>query len=128
MSPQLLSLFSEWPNLALAEPLNVIGREEGCEVRIESSRVSRRHCCIALLPDVAVVRDLGSTNGTTVNGQPVQALALLHHGDELGIAHLRYRLDWPPPPDDHNGDVPRAGETALHVTIPPTSGGAGSGT
>jgi pSer/pThr/pTyr-binding forkhead associated (FHA) protein len=70
----------------------VVGRYRGCSVRIASSRVSRRHCCLALDRDGVLVRDLGSTNGTRINRQRIEE-GLLRPGDELSIAHFRYRLE-----------------------------------
>jgi len=70
----------------------VVGRHPACDVRLDSLRVSRRHCCVARdLYDV-VVRDLGSTNGIRINGERVEA-GQLRQGDEFSIAHLRYRVD-----------------------------------
>lgn len=76
----------------LLEPLVVIGRHVDCDVRIISSRVSRRHCCLALGRDDVAVRDLNSANGTWVNGRRVSGQAM-GHGDELAIARYRYRLE-----------------------------------
>jgi pSer/pThr/pTyr-binding forkhead associated (FHA) protein len=42
--------------------------------------------------DQVVVRDLGSTNGIRINGMPVET-GRLRPGDELSIAHFRYRLE-----------------------------------
>jgi pSer/pThr/pTyr-binding forkhead associated (FHA) protein len=82
-------------DIELAGILTVVGRHHDCDVRVDSSRVSRRHCCLAVIRDEVVIRDLNSTNGTSVNGHRVRAGAALRHGDELGIAHLRYRLEFP---------------------------------
>ncbi len=76
----------------LDDPLTLVGRFRTCEVRLDSSRVSRRHCCLALGNSEVLVRDLGSTNGTRINGRRVEK-GLLRPGDVLGIAHLRFRLD-----------------------------------
>jgi pSer/pThr/pTyr-binding forkhead associated (FHA) protein len=70
----------------------VVGRHHWCDVRIDSPRVSRRHCRLILGHDGVLVHDLGSTNGTRINGQRV-AQAVLLPGDELAIAHCRYQLE-----------------------------------
>jgi two-component system cell cycle response regulator len=49
----------------------VLGRGHGCRVRIDDSALSRRHCRILKKGDAYVVEDLGSTNGTFVDGEPV---------------------------------------------------------
>ena len=73
----------------------VVGRDRWCDAQIASPRVSRRHCCLAPNPDGLLVRDLGSTNGTRINGQRVDQ-GELRPGDELSIAHCCYRLEGPP--------------------------------
>jgi pSer/pThr/pTyr-binding forkhead associated (FHA) protein len=70
----------------------VVGRHRRCDVRIASPRVSRRHCCLALDGDGVLVRDLGSTNGTRINGRRVEE-GVLRPGDELSIADCRYQLE-----------------------------------
>jgi len=70
----------------------VVGRHRWCHVQINSPRVSRRHCCLALDRDGVLVRDLGSTNGTRINGRRVEE-GVLRPGDELSIAHCRYQLE-----------------------------------
>jgi EAL domain-containing protein (putative c-di-GMP-specific phosphodiesterase class I) len=62
-----------------------IGRIESSDLRIESSRVSREHAVIERQGDQITVRDLGSTNGTYVNGRRVQE-SPLKHGDVVRIA------------------------------------------
>jgi VWFA-related protein len=73
----------------------VIGRSEGQLVLGNDSQVSRRHSAVALAAGQATVSDLGSTNGTRVNGKPLQpGLAVpLHRGDTLGIGSGEYRVD-----------------------------------
>ena len=75
----------------LDDPLTLVGRCPTCEVCLERSRVSRRHCCLASGHGEVLVLDLGSTNGTRINGQRVER-GVLRPGDVLGIAHLRFRL------------------------------------
>jgi pSer/pThr/pTyr-binding forkhead associated (FHA) protein len=89
--------------IPLARPLTLIGRHADCLVHLDSSRVSRRHCCLAFDGELVVVRDLGSTNGTWVGGRRVEE-AVLRPGDELGIAHLRFRLVFLDPADPKEPD------------------------
>lgn len=63
-----------------------IGRAETADLRIESVEISREHAEIFERHDMWLVRDLGSTNGTLVNGQPIKE-TLLSDGDILRIAH-----------------------------------------
>lgn len=77
--------------LPLNFQLTLVGRHSSCDVRLESERVSRFHCCLAQVGDGLAVRDLDSTNGTKVNGQRIHR-ARLRPGDELTIGRFRYRL------------------------------------
>jgi pSer/pThr/pTyr-binding forkhead associated (FHA) protein len=96
------------PNIPLDRAVLLVGRHLRCDARIDSLRVSRLHCCLAWHHGGLNVRDLGSTNGTRINGRPAEA-GRLQAGDELSIAHLRYRLE-----DDQGPEVtsisPSAGE------------------
>lgn len=72
-------------------------------MRIDSPKISRRHCCIALAYDRVIARDLGSRNGVRVNGVLVEE-ARLNDRDEIAIGPLIYRVEHavpapaPPPP------------------------------
>jgi pSer/pThr/pTyr-binding forkhead associated (FHA) protein len=79
------------PDIHLDRPLNLVGRWLGCDVRLESSWISRCHCCLAPVGDGVAVRDLDSTNGTWINGRRVSA-GRLRPGDKLMLGHSRYRL------------------------------------
>jgi pSer/pThr/pTyr-binding forkhead associated (FHA) protein len=88
--PTLFSLSFE-PDIPLDRGSILIGRHPECDVLLDSLRVSRRHCIITAEGGAVVVRDLGSTDGTWVNGRRV-AWVLLIPGDEIAIAHMRYQL------------------------------------
>ncbi|WP_422926764.1 FHA domain-containing protein [Singulisphaera sp. PoT] len=93
MSPQFIPLSAgPFPAISLQRPVLLIGRHPECDVRLDLSKISRRHCCIALAYDRILIRDLGSRNGVRVNGRPVDE-ALLNHGDEVAIGPLIYRLE-----------------------------------
>ena len=66
--PRLVSSAGEW---LLSEGSHVVGRDRDCAVRIDSVTISRRHARIVVTDGEAVVEDLGSKNGTHVNGQRV---------------------------------------------------------
>src|SRR3954463_2365274 len=84
-------------DILVDQALLLVGRHPGCDVRLDSFRVSRIHCCLSHDRDGILVRDLASTNGTKINGQRATA-GRLRAGDELAIAHLRYRLEVVPTP------------------------------
>jgi predicted component of type VI protein secretion system len=70
----------------------LIGRHQECDVRINSPKVSRRHCCLAMAYDRVLIRDLGSRNGVRVNGRVVDE-SRLHDGDEVAIGAILFRLE-----------------------------------
>ena len=72
----------------------MVGRDRGCAVRIDSVTVSRRHAHVVVANGEAAVEDLGSKNGTQVNGQPVTERVALKDGDqiEVGSVKLTFRI------------------------------------
>lgn len=70
--------------VTLAGDSATIGRLAECEVALKDRGASRRHAQIRLKDGVATLTDLGSTNGTEVNGHPVQT-ATLDDGDRITI-------------------------------------------
>jgi pSer/pThr/pTyr-binding forkhead associated (FHA) protein len=63
----------------------LVGRSPTAHVRIDDPRVSRLHARIEMRDDGAYVEDLGSRNGTVVEGVPVSGSRRLAVGDEIGI-------------------------------------------
>jgi hypothetical protein len=72
--------------------LLTIGRLSECEVAVHDTGVSRRHAQVRTLEGESVVTDLGSTNGTKVNGRDVQS-ATLQDGDTItvGTTQIEFR-------------------------------------
>lgn len=75
--------------LALSAGENVIGREPGVAVRLESASVSRRHARIVIDVDGVTIDDLGSKNGTWVNDQRLERPSALDDGDEVRVGSVR---------------------------------------
>lgn len=71
---------------ALTQGGNVVGRGQDAQFRLPDTGVSRRHLEISWDGHTAMLSDLGSTNGTTVNGQPIQNWQL-GDGDVIRIGH-----------------------------------------
>ncbi len=77
-----------WP---LDKPALMIGRGEDCDIVLPDRQVSRQHIRVLHDDQGYAVEDLGSKNGTYLNGVPVQGIARLQDGDEIQIA-LSVRL------------------------------------
>ena len=72
----------------LSEGANVIGRDPAVRIMLDSIRVSRRHAQITVGGWSATLDDLGSRNGTFLNGAPVRNQVGLADGDEIGIGSV----------------------------------------
>lgn len=90
--PRLVSRRREWP---LAEGANIVGRDRDCAVCIDSGTVSRRHARILVTNGEATIEDLGSKNGTSVNGRKVGEPVILEEGVQVrvGSVTMTYRLE-----------------------------------
>lgn len=92
-------------HLALDESA-VVGRGPAVRVRVEDSGVSREHAALRRKDGCWWVQDLGSANGTFVNGMPATVSTRLRDGDELSFGPARFRFHNPgsrekPPDTDH---------------------------
>jgi pSer/pThr/pTyr-binding forkhead associated (FHA) protein len=80
----------------------VIGRHASCNLRPSSELVSSRQCALVWHGGQVCVQDLGSTNGTLVNGQPVRELCVLRGGERIKVGPLTFgvTIELPPAVDD----------------------------
>jgi hypothetical protein len=97
----------------------LIGREEDCHLRPESEFVSRHHCVLLLDDYTLRIRDLGSKNGTFVNGRRIgTSETILLHDDMISIGEMIGQIDLSQPgipvPSGLPGEEP--GTQALHGT------------
>jgi adenylate cyclase len=76
----------------------LIGRRESCDITLEFPNVSSRHCELEFVGGYWRLRDLGSSNGTKVNGERVSEV-FLQPGDQLGVAKNVYTIDYTPDPN-----------------------------
>jgi pSer/pThr/pTyr-binding forkhead associated (FHA) protein len=72
----------------------IVGRQHGCDLRIPSPDVSRRHCRLSMRSECLVVEDLASSNGSYVNGVRIQGEELLRPGDALAIGPVTFRVEY----------------------------------
>ena len=93
LMPTRLIALNGGPDITLFDhaPMTM-GRDPRCDARLDSLRISRFHCCVARIEDGVHVSDLGSTNGTRINGRWVRS-GHLRPGDLLTVAHLRFRVE-----------------------------------
>lgn len=96
----------------LRRPL-VLGRSSRCDITIDDKLVSRNHCRLAPLDDTWMIEDLGSHNGTCVNGVEVKR-HLLAEGDRIEIGQTLIEFHLGPMPS-HRPSNPH--EARLHAEL-----------
>jgi PAS domain-containing protein len=102
---------------------NILGRGRECDIQVLSMGASKEHCEISVLPNKVVISDLGSRNGTMLNGVKIQR-GLLKPGDKASIhdvileiipadaqASVRPRISY------QNASVPQSGGAAAAINI-----------
>lgn len=108
--------------LKLSDGVTSVGRHDDCAIRIKSSQVSRRHCEIFETGGKLTIRDLGSSNGTYVNGKRVLGQQALTAGDELTLGAVTLRVaklgQAAAVPKPASPSKPKAGDTAVVDAIP----------
>ena len=115
MEAKLISTDGE-RSIRLKKDVTIVGRKRGvCDIFIDRSSISKLHCMIVKTDGLLFIRDLGSTNGTKVNGQRVTRGALLP-GDELAFANAKYKVHLGP--DDPDMVENDAG-TEVMIAMPP---------
>ncbi|MGE3807023.1 MAG: FHA domain-containing protein [Gemmataceae bacterium] len=117
MPAHLLAL-NEGANIPVDKQILLLGRDMECDIRLDSRKISRRHCCIARVGDHLVVRDLGSTNGVRINGVRVVE-GRLKPGDELTIGNFRYQISFEDRPPLSGTDKPPSVEAMLESSEEP---------
>jgi serine phosphatase RsbU (regulator of sigma subunit) len=105
-----------------------IGRTAPAEIVLEGGTVSRRHCRLELAGDRLLISDLGSTNGTFVNGVRVEAAIALQDGSVIAVgAHrLRYHrrsMDETAEADAFERELKDAADYVASILPPPLTEG-----
>ena len=78
--------------LKLIDGVTTIGRQDDCHLRFKSSSVSRKHCELFEKKGMLLIKDLGSSNGTIVNGKKITGQQVLEPGDELTIGGIKLKV------------------------------------
>jgi hypothetical protein len=92
--------------LELDEGLTSLGRNPTNDFRVSDATVSSFHCELVVTSESVLVRDLNSTNGTFINGEPVTE-ALLEPGQVLTLGHAELRLELREVADPVEISIPR---------------------
>jgi pSer/pThr/pTyr-binding forkhead associated (FHA) protein len=71
----------------------LLGRGEDADIQLEDGFASSRHARLLPQGDVMVLEDLGSTNGTYLNGEPLRGPAPLHQGDRIRIGDSEFSFE-----------------------------------
>jgi predicted component of type VI protein secretion system len=108
--------------LKLGDGVTTAGRHDDCQLRIKSSEVSRRHCQFFEKNGLLLVKDLGSSNGTMLNGKKIEGQRVLEPGDELTIGPVKLRVEkvgQPAPPSKAPAPaaLSKPGDTAVPIAI-----------
>jgi pSer/pThr/pTyr-binding forkhead associated (FHA) protein len=101
-------------SFSVVRNMTMIGRREDCDLRIPLGDVSRKHCRLVRTDEGIRIEDLGSSHGTTVNGQVVREMEL-NAGDTIGIGPVSFvvQIDGVPADDDIISPERRAAEAAV---------------
>ena len=82
--------------IPLTKPELLVGRRPTCDIRLDFENVSGKHAVLTLINGLWHVRDMGSTNGTSVNGARLSTPHSIMPEDELGFAGHLYTVDYVP--------------------------------
>ena len=87
-SPGRSWLSWERTDIPLAKGENIVGRDPGANARIDDSTISRRHARLVIGDKRSSIEDLGSKNGTLVNGKPAKEFVRLSDGDVITVGSV----------------------------------------
>lgn len=72
----------------------IIGRADTCDIVVKDDRMSRQHFCLENGGNTMFITDLGSTNGTAVNGIGVGSKRMLNPGDIVEAGSMKFTIRW----------------------------------
>jgi pSer/pThr/pTyr-binding forkhead associated (FHA) protein len=101
----------------------LIGRGTDCDLRLPVSSISRHHCIIRLGNEEVTLVDLGSSNGTYLNGQRIRSQADVHHGDEIKLGACRFKVELGDQEPIESDTVVGADPHTTTTKLPPRVGG-----
>lgn len=98
----------------LGRDLTLVGRSQEADLKLDHKSVSKLHCVLVRKGDGLLVRDLGSTNGTRINGQRIRRGSLVTD-DLLNLAHYTFRIEIGDPSQKKKS--PSSGQPEENATI-----------
>jgi CheY-like chemotaxis protein len=108
-------------NVAITNFPFVVGRHSACDWTLDRPQISRRHCAFFLRDEQVCVQDLGSMNGTVVNGTPLRGPQPLQEGDVLSVGGISFEVHnaarAEPPAVKPGAAVPTAPGSDEHQTV-----------
>jgi len=104
---------------------SVIGRSPSCEIPIDDSKASRRHCRLTVQSGKLSISDLGSRNGTLVNGERVGPARTLESGDRVVVGSTVFVVDPPLAAEVAQGPYTQPDETFAAEDLLPFAGAEG---
>ncbi|HEY0985581.1 MAG TPA: SpoIIE family protein phosphatase [Kofleriaceae bacterium] len=105
----------------LADGEYIIGRRSDCQIFVPDMRVSRQHARLWKDGEAWQIEDLGSNNGTFINGAKVQTATPLRHDDEILIANNRIRVEARDTQPDPNPRFPEGNAVTIVEVNSPSS-------
>ncbi len=105
----------------------VIGRSKDASIKVPQSQVSRQHCEIYEEDKLLVVEDLGSSNGTFIDGERVQEPTFLYPGETLRIGNIVFQAIYDAPRgvgdevDPDGTEIIQADQATFDSSPPPQS-------
>lgn len=91
--PRLLLATPEGQQVVELRAFNSLGRHPSNTIQLLDKIVSKEHCIVERRANDFVLRDLGSLNGTYINGERVIGEQMLRHGDDIALGSTRARFD-----------------------------------
>src|SRR6516165_4222118 len=115
--PRLILATAEGQQAIELRPINSLGRHPNNTIQLLDKIVSKEHCILEQREGRFILRDLGSLNGTYVNGERVRGEVVLKHGDDISLGSTRARFD------DGSGvplPLPPVGPGAVQHSVSPS--------